>query len=179
MTWNRAVVVCVILGVCCALSGAGGCDGGRTSVDGDAEKRQKIDTLYSEYEKSFPNAPRITVDALLDLMSRERVVLVDVREARERAISVIPGAISLDAFRGDEDAHRSAAIVLYCTVGYRGGPVVEKLRGQDVRAFNLVGGILSWVHAGRTVVSDGTETRRVHVYNAKWNLVPAGYEAVW
>ena len=73
-----------------------------------------------------------------------------------------------------------ATIVAHCTIGYRSGKYVAKLQRQGLDALNLKGSILSWVHAGQPVVTfEGEETKRVHVYGQKWDLLPQGYKAVW
>jgi hypothetical protein len=39
--------------------------------------------------------------------------------------------------------------------------------------------VLLWSHEGLPLTSSDGPTRRVHVYGPRWNLLPAGYEAVW
>ena len=63
---------------------------------------------------------------------------------------------------------------------WKSAQYTQKLLADDFDAYNLGAGILAWVHAGRPVVDpQGAETRRVHVYGAKWDLLPEGYEGVW
>lgn len=170
-----------ILGIFLLFVGAG-CGSGEPRVtDGtDEEKKLAIETMYQEYRPDFPDAPEIGVEELLRLQSREEVILVDVREAYERAVSIIPGAISKELFEAEAEEFEGKTIVVHCTIGYRSGKYVEELMADGIHAFNLKGSILSWVHAGQPVVdSEGDETKRVHVYGERWNLLPAGYEAVW
>ncbi len=55
----------------------------------------------------------------------------------------------------------------------------EDLIAKGFIAYNLRGSILAWIQVGQKLVSDGEETRRVHVYGRRGNLGPKGYEAVW
>ena len=64
------------------------------------------------------------------------------------------------------------------SVGYRSGSEAARLRRDGLDARNLRGGILEWCHAGQPVVNAGGPTRRVHVYGARWNFLPEGYEPV-
>jgi sulfur-carrier protein adenylyltransferase/sulfurtransferase len=93
---------------------------------------------------------------LLD--SREKPLLVDVREPDEWAEGVIPGALLLSL--GTLESHLSEipkgrAILVYCQMGLRSARAVEILRkhGYD-NAFSMKGGIAAWTgeteipHAG-------------------------------
>ena len=156
-----------------------GCGGRETVPVSGAEKRERISALYLQYKRSLPEIPEVTVAELLAMRAREETVIVDGREDAEREVSMIPGAVSLAELERITDRQRERPIVIYCTIGYRSGLVTESLRERGLKAFNLRGGILAWLHAGQDVVDTGGETRRVHVYGATWDLAPEGYEAVW
>jgi sodium/bile acid cotransporter 7 len=145
----------------------------------DEARRERITRLYKEYRKSFPEVAGVSPAGLRLLRERVNVVLVDVRSAEERAISVIPGAVAVEDFEADLDRYRDAAVVTYCTIGLRSGLYAQRLLRDGTRAFNLEGSILAWVHEGGTLQGPEGTTRRVHVYGRRWNLVPDGYEAVW
>lgn len=146
----------------------------------DAGKRARIAELYRGYREKFPDVPGISPQELSGRLDDPDLVLVDVREPEERAVSTLPGAISREelAERSDELAGRR--IVTYCTLGYRSGLVAESLREQGWDATNLEGSILGWTHAGGDLVdAEGQPTRRVHVYSKRWDLAADGYEPVW
>lgn len=145
----------------------------------DEARRARISRLYREYRKSFPDVAGVSPAGLRLLREREDVVLVDIRSAEERAISVIPGAVPLDDFERDRERYGEAAVVTYCTIGLRSGLYAQQLLKQGRKVFNLEGSILAWVHEGGTLQGPDGATRRVHVYDRRWNLVPRGYEAVW
>lgn len=146
----------------------------------DAEKRAAIEAMYREFQPDFPDAPEISVEELIRLRTREDLLIVDVREPEERMVSIIPGAISKEAFESLKRGLGDAPIVVHCTIGYRSAGYVEALKAEGIEAYNLKGSILSWVHAGQPVVDpEGNETKRVHVYGKRWDLLPEEYEAVW
>ena len=148
--------------------------------DPDGVKRATIEKMYTGYKTSFPDTPDITAQELVDLrVSDATVVIVDVRKEKERAVSVIPGALSRAEFERRKDEFRGRRIVLYCTIGYRSGKIVKTLRAEGLDAVNLKGSILSWAHASQPLVDKNGDTKRLHVYGRKWDLAPANYEAVW
>ena len=162
------------------LMAACGDEGPGLEFSGDEEKRAAIEKMYGEYQFDFPSAREISVEEFVELREREDILLVDVREPEERAVSGIPGAVSKEEFEGLKKKGTHPLVVVYCTIGYRSGRYVEGLNDEGIDAYNLKGSILSWVHAGHPVVDpEGNETDRVHVYGARWNLLPQKYEAIW
>jgi rhodanese-related sulfurtransferase len=106
------------------------------------------------------------------------LLLVDVRSARETAVSIIPGAVTRDAYERNASRYRDYRIVPYCTVGVRSGRYTRKLLEQGVDAVNFEGSIIAWVEAGMPLVTlDGEATRRVHTWSRAIR-VPEGYEQV-
>lgn len=106
------------------------------------------------------------------------VLLVDVRSARETGVSMIPGAVTRDAYEHNAADYEGYLIVSYCTVGVRSERYVRALRAKGVDAVNFEGSILAWVEAGLPLVTpSGEPTRRVHTWSARFG-VPAGYVQV-
>ena len=142
-----------------------------------------LERVLRRYERSvlwgLRRAPEIDVSRVLDLADGDGVILVDVRSDEERKVSTIPGAISLDAVDAERQLKPEATVVVYCTIGARSAAATRDLRTSGVEAFNLVGGVLAWAHAGQTFDRDGESTTTVHVHSRSWDLLPDGYEAVW
>ena len=146
----------------------------------DQKKLEKIHAMYQSYKKrAFPTAPDVTVEKLLQWEKVDSVVLLDVRSAKERRVSMIPKAISQKEFEKNIVKYRDRKIIVYCTIGYRSGKKVVKMRKKGWNAYNLIGGVLAWSHAGQTFSAPDGDSLRLHVYGKKWNLAPEKYTAVW
>ena len=145
----------------------------------DEAKRATIDAMYEEYRADFPDVPEITAEELAEALASNAVVLVDVRPKKERTVSMIQGAITVEAFEADREKFAGNRIVTYCTIGARSGEYAESLRAKGIDAENLRGSILAWAHAGQPLANADGPTKRVHVYGSNWNLLPSGYEGTW
>lgn len=145
----------------------------------DAGRQQALERVYDRYDWTFAKVDDIDVDALKARLANDAPpVLVDVRPEVERRVSIIPGAISLDAYNAT-DTYAGRPVVTYCTVGIRSGLAANTLRKQGVDVVNFKGSILAWTHAdGPLVTPDGVPTRQVHVYGPRWNYAATDYESV-
>jgi len=173
--WPTALLLGLVLG-------GAGCPESirRPPIQNPGATNREILRLYESYRDDFPEVRGVTPEDLIKLRAQEDVLLVDVREASERAVSVIPGAITREQFESEKSSIGDRPIVAYCTIGYRSGEYVEKLNKEGIPALNLEGSILAWVNAGQPIVdSHGAATKRVHTYGAQWSLLPEGYEAVY
>jgi rhodanese-related sulfurtransferase len=168
---------CIKLWLGCAVGllcvGDGGGQTNTTSVSAVAVAR-----MYKQYQRKFIDVPEISPRSVLALIGRSKIILVDVRSGKEQSVSMLPGAITRKQFESRPDSLDDRTIVAYCTIGYRSGVYAKQLRKQGLNALNLEGGILGWAHAGGRVVHAGEDTKRIHVYGKKWDLLPAGYESV-
>lgn len=145
----------------------------------DAERLALLEKMYAEFSDDFSGIGEVSADTLMEWMTEGEVVIVDVREPGEREISRIPNSITPQEFDSYLEGHEKQRIVVYCTIGYRSGKFTRSLMNKGVKAYNLAGGIIAWVHHGGPIEHDGNPTRRVHVYGKKWNLLPEKYEPVW
>jgi rhodanese-related sulfurtransferase len=82
------------------------------------------------------------------LRSGERLVLLDVREARELALARLPGSFHVplgDLERRHGELDREAAIVCVCHHGIRSAQAAALLQARGFESlFNLSGGIDRW-----------------------------------
>ncbi len=129
--------------------------------------------LKAQVRASFPAVRHLTIAEYERLAAGERVILVDTRAAEEFAVSQIAGAIQA----GDENALRvrlegvpkDAAIVLYCSVGYRSAKLAERLaRAGYTRVANLEGSMFEWANSGRDLVQGERPAMHVHPYSRTW-----------
>jgi len=145
----------------------------------DAERLALLEKMYADFRDDFSGIGEVSADTLMEWMSAGEVVIVDVRERAEREVSRLPHSITPKELESYLEGHHSQRVVIYCTIGYRSGKFTRSLQDKGVKAYNLAGGIIAWVHHGGTIEHDGNSTRRVHVYGKKWNLLPEAYEPVW
>jgi rhodanese-related sulfurtransferase len=151
-----------------------------TSSCEDASRVAAVEAMYADYRTGFDDVPELGVAELQVLTEQHEVLLVDVREAAEQAVSMIPGALTLDEFLDDSDAHRDVPIIVYCTIGARSADTVRWLAGEGFDAYNLAHGILGWTHAGEPLATPaGEPTEAVHVYGAEWDLAACRYTSTW
>lgn len=73
--------------------------------------------------------------------------MIDVREADEVAVGIIPGAIHIPLGELPErlgELDQSTPYVFICRSGGRSGRAAEFLEAQGYDATNMVGGMLDW-----------------------------------
>lgn len=146
--------------------------------------------VWAQFGDLFlPDVPAISVAELASAMDRgalrvdgvddgKAFLLVDVRDANETAVSMIPGAITKADYERDRARYAAHTIIPYCTVGYRSGKYTQKLIKRGIDAVNFEGSIMGWVEAGQPLLTpDGKATRRVHTWSRQI-VPPPGYEQV-
>ncbi|MGQ0529634.1 MAG: rhodanese-like domain-containing protein [Panacagrimonas sp.] len=175
-----------------AVAAAGFSTQGAAS-DADASPRGAgLDAVERAVVLRYPSVPQIDADALQALRDgTESLILLDVREADEFAVSRLPGAIPVDP---DADVVRvtdvigalppGAVVVMYCSVGVRSSRLAERVqltlaeRGANVVA-NLRGGIFRWHGERRSLVDERGATDAIHGDDANWTrLLPSRAAAV-
>lgn len=137
-------------------------------------------------ESSSPAALRAEIDAryqgidwvdgatLSRWMSEEgrELVLLDVRQPREYAVSHLRGARQVDPGRRDVsglELPSGATIVVYCSVGYRSAALAQRLEAAGYQhIYNLVGGLFQWANEDRPVFRSGRRVQQVHPYDEEW-----------
>lgn len=178
----------------CNISPEVNCDECATFKKGVVAKNNaaRLEGALAFYaEKVAPNYEGIKliraaeVQSLIAAASPE-VLLVDVRKEEERAVSIIPGSVSGEAFDADpEGLGAGKLIVTYCTIGGRSCGYAKKLLDMpsqpwaEVRNFEL--SMMEWCHLGLPLVDpSGAPTTRVHpCIPAMMDFFPVmGYEVV-
>ena len=98
---------------------------------------------------------RITVDEAKEMVVRDDVVVVDVRELHEYQTGHVPGAklIPVNTVPGRcEELPKDRDIVFVCQVGQRSALACEMAAAAGLtRLFNLEGGTGDWIKAGLSV----------------------------
>ena len=144
----------------------------------DAQKKEIVYGMYSEYKKEFPQVEDIGPPEAMVLFKKGRVVFVDTRKPAEMKVSMLPQAISKETFLKNPQRHKGRVVVVYCTISFRSGKFAEEMAEKGVKVVNLKGGILAWTLEGGKVYNQKGEVKAVHVYVEKWNYAPEGYKTV-
>lgn len=121
--------------------------------------RERLDVKYAREVRRVnkrTGARLVTVSELREkLRSKEPVALLDIREAREHAVSALPGArllVPSSVRVATVDLSTDVTLITYCTAGYRSGwaaVVLEQRLGRPV--YTLSGGIIEWFNQGGEV----------------------------
>ena len=134
--------------------------------------------VEADIAEAFPGVPSIDTAALSGLMqdSTRPLVLIDARRADEFAVSHLPGAVRATSIEHAAEivsgAPDGAAIVAYCSVGYRSAGLVAELRDRGLaEVYNLKGSIFRWANEDRPLYRGDLRVRRVHPFDAVWGAL--------
>lgn len=128
--------------------------------------------------------PPSQMQDLLATAPKDNLLVFDVREPSEYAVSHLEGAIQVDpnatpdAFMAKfGDRLRGKTLVFYCSIGWRSSELADRLApkldglGTGAR-YNLRGGIFRWHNEQRPLMNASGGTDWVHPYSPDWaNLV--------
>ncbi len=142
-----------------------------------------LEVIEIDLARHYPDVANLTPAALSGELSEggAEVLLLDVREPGEFAVSRLAGAIQIEpSARASEvvgvvGAHaRGRIVVLYCSVGQRSSAMAQRAQtalrqAGAVEVVNLQGGIFAWRNAGLPVVNARGATPFVHPYNRTWS----------
>jgi rhodanese-related sulfurtransferase len=99
---------------------------------------------------------RISVDEGREMMSRDDVAVIDVRESPEYNAGHVPEARLIPVasiFARRDELPRDKDILFVCAVGQRSALACEMAAAAGLtRLFNLEGGTEAWIKAGYPVV---------------------------
>lgn len=143
----------------------------------DKEKLETVRKITQQFSGKFTEAVEISPAQARALLERGEVVFIDVRNAEEQAVSMLPDAFTKEAFEKNPAIGEGKTVVAYCTIGVRSGAFSQKMNRKGTRVLSLSGGMLAWLLEGGKVYHAGEETKRVYVFGDAWNYLPEGYEA--
>ncbi len=174
---NAAFLKLIIIGMILSALFVYPCAAAETVTD--AEKRQAIDKMVSEFRGNFPDVVEMDSNRAMELMKDKKVVFIDVRRPNEQEVSMLPGAITHETYLENQDKYNDYLKISYCTIGYRSGRFAQMMHQNGTAMYNLHGGMLGWLHDGGKVYDKNGQSFRIHVYGRPWKLAPEGYEEVW
>ncbi len=139
---------------------------------------QVVETDVARRYDGISHMPPATLAARL--ARKDTVLLIDVREETEFAVSRLSGAIRVTpgisiAALGEKlrGRIRGRAIIFYCSVGERSSRLAlrakqQLLAGHAASVHNLKGGIFAWHNQNRPLVDASGKTPYVHPFNDRW-----------
>ena len=125
----------------------------------------------------FPTVAQVSTDTLQSWLDespkRENLLLFDVREPEEYAVSHLQGARPApskdEALKVLQDVSSDQRIVLYCSVGHRSSELAQFLMKKGyTEVYNLEGSIFAWANEGRPVYRGKERVTVVHPYDKIW-----------
>ena len=149
-----------------------------------SEARDRAVALLHKYTKSFSDIPLASGQEVLRLQAESRtggpaVTLIDVRDAAEQLVSMLPGAITAADFEADPQRFRDSVCIPYCTIGYRSGMYCRRLLSGALSispAAVLNGeGVVLWSH-DVGLFSGGA--KRLHCYGREWDVAASGFTTI-
>ena len=118
---------------------------------------------------------------VVPMLDRNDIVLFDVREPKEYAVSRLPGAIRVNPAMEPEaflvqyaDRIDGKYALFYCSVGRRSTQLAEAVQDAGSPAYeiaNLRGGIFRWHGLKLPLENDQGATDQAHPYNWFWRQV--------
>ena len=146
-----------------------------------ADSNFSLQSVQREIEVDYADVRHISTSNLeITLAARGDIVLLDVRDEKEFAVSRLDGALRVDPDIWQEafietyaGALKGKIVVFYCSVGVRSSALAEQVQdalletGADA-VFNLEGGIFEWHNEHRRLVSAKGETDYIPPYDDYW-----------
>lgn len=109
--------------------------------------------VFNELKIATQRFASLSPAAAVQLMNKEDVVLLDVREPAETAGGKIAKAIQIPVGAvktriGELEKHKDKTVLVYCKTGARSGAACKELgkHGFD-KVFSLSGGLMAWQEA--------------------------------
>jgi len=140
-----------------------------------------LKSVHQSVVEDYATVQHLTAGSLADRLKRSKdIVLFDVRERQEFAVSHLPGATRVDPgvwqrtfLKRYGDRVEGKTVVFYCSVGVRSSKLAANL--QDALAargakavYNLQAGIFNWHNEKRPLTSGAAPTSFVHPFDDHW-----------
>lgn len=153
-----------------------------------AAKPFTLETIQAQLRIDYKGVPHLsTIELKRAMAAKDNLLVLDVREEDEFAVSRIKGALRVDPgiwrwqfMNKFGDSVRGKTVVFYCSVGVRSSKLAASvqaaLKEQGASSvYNLDGGVFAWHNETRALVNAKGKTDFVHPYNKHWGqLVKRG-----
>jgi rhodanese-related sulfurtransferase len=123
------------------------------------KKLAEIEQIVSDYKSDKDNLESLTIDDLLGLLEKERVLLIDVRPTEEFEAGHIPNAVSipLDLLKERiNELPKDISIVAYCRgpLCVMASEAVKLLNEKKFKAMRLEDGYVEWKLKQQLIAAD-------------------------
>lgn len=135
------------------------------------------ESVDKKIDQEFPNIEFVSTAALVqEYQSGDSAfpLIIDVREQEEFQVSHLQDALNLKTGASISQLYpdKDAAIVVYCSVGYRSAGVAEELQQLGyTNVLNLRHSIFEWANKGYRMVNGAGETEKAHPFNSAWGAL--------
>lgn len=146
-----------------------------------ADETLSLSKVREQVKQDYRQVKHLAPDALTGQLAGDKdVLLFDVRERDEFAVSHIAGAQRIDPgvwrwtfMNKFEKAVAGKTVIFYCSVGVRSSKLAARVQSALVEAgakavYNLDGGIFAWHNQKRPLMDVGGPTKFVHPYDRNW-----------
>ena len=144
---------------------------------GCAAGDEGLAAIHADIISDHKSVAQLSAEDYLEL-DRSDILLLDIREPEEYAVSRLPGAVRVDPnasaatliHMGDVTGKK---IIVYCSVGRRSSIFAEReqtalMKMGAASVSNLEHGIFGWHNERRELMDANGETDAVHPYNSIW-----------
>lgn len=145
------------------------------------DKGFTLQSVENDISRQFPSVKQLSTNELASLLQSPDLVLLDVRQPQEFAVSHLPGAQRISPlsqtnhceFNPSQLQLKNKTVVFYCSVGYRSSQIAKaldtELKKLGVSAvYNLQGGIFAWHNENRALVNQSGATDFVHPFDSHY-----------
>ena len=139
-----------------------------------------LSALHQGIISDYSQVSHISAEAF-DRQNTDDIILLDIREADEFAISHIAGARRIDPEISTQNLLTQLpkdltdkTIIVYCSVGRRSTALAARAKSHllakgATNIVNLEGGIFDWHNEQRPLTSASGSTDYIHPYNEYWS----------
>jgi len=151
---------------------------GASLLSSCAVAEDSLSDIHASIASDYADVAQISAESLAKL-DPDTLLILDIREPAEYAVSRIPGAIWVNPSSTADTATiqigdvTGKQIIVYCSVGMRSSIFAEReqeslLANGAISVANLERGIFGWHNEGRELVDANGLTDVVHPYDAVW-----------
>lgn len=146
---------------------------------GDDRLSSSLSSVHQNIVADYEGVEHLTAQQL-SLMESESIVIFDIREVDEFAVSHIDNAIQVDPdVSADDflevyaDTLKNKTAIFYCSVGRRSSEFISRVIARQnfeppTKVYNLSGGLFHWHNLAKPLVNLQKQTMLVHPYNFYW-----------